>query len=166
MLAIQEGLKGAFVYSVPYFLASALIAMEHWKRTALGRKRIRYWRIFRKNHNELRSWVAKGNPNTRHLVYLLDAALLSTRRSSTTPEVQHWYDKSIAAARRAGFVHDAALANELAGQYFLESTMLIGLPTILRRRRHCLLIGGHWRRCDRWRSSMVILLRLRFLRIN
>ena len=116
----KEGLKGAFVYSVSYFLGSALIALGHWKRTALGRKRIRYWRIFRKNHNELRSWVAKGNPNTRHLVYLLDAALLSTRRNSTTQEVQHWYDKSIAAARRAGFVHDAALANELAGQYFLE----------------------------------------------
>jgi hypothetical protein len=46
----KEGLKGAFVYSVPYFLASALIALEHWKRTALGRKRLRYWRIFRKNH--------------------------------------------------------------------------------------------------------------------
>jgi len=116
----KEGLKGAVVYSVTYFLASALIAVEHWRKSAPGPKRLRYWRIFRKYHKELRSWVAKGNPNTRHLVHLLNAVSLSTRRSSTTEAVQRWYDKSIAMARRAGFLNDVALANELAGEYFLS----------------------------------------------
>jgi histidine kinase len=114
----SKGLKGAFVYSVPYFLFSALIALEHWKKT-YGPKRIRYWRLFRKNHRELQSWMAKGNPNTRHLVLLLDAAYLSTRKGNANV-VQRMYDKSIALARRTGFVHDAALANELAGVYFLN----------------------------------------------
>jgi hypothetical protein len=110
--------KGAFVYAATYSLFSALIALEHWKKS-YGPKRFRYWRIFRKNHRELQSWVARGNPNTRHLVYLLDAAYLSTKKGKDD-EVKRMYDKSIAVARRGGFVHDAALANELAGVYYLN----------------------------------------------
>jgi hypothetical protein len=114
----SNGIKGAFVYAATYSLFSALIALEHWKKS-YGPKRFRYWRIFRKNHRELQSWVARGNPNTRHLVYLLDAAYLSTKKEKDD-EVKRMYDKSIAVARRGGFVHDAALANELAGVYFLN----------------------------------------------
>ena len=110
--------NGVMVFSVMCIYVSALTALEHWKK-AFGRKRFRYWHIFRKNHRELQSWVTKGNPNTRHLVYLLDAAYLSTRKGRDH-EVQPMFDKSIAVARRAGFVHEAALANELAGVYFLN----------------------------------------------
>jgi predicted ATPase len=114
----SSGFKGAFVYAVKYFFFSALIALEQWKQT-YGPRRFRYWRIFRKNHRELQSWVAKGNPNARHLAYLLDAVYLSTQKGKDD-EVKRMYDKSIALARRGGFVHDAALANEFAGVYFLN----------------------------------------------
>jgi ribosomal protein L17 len=67
----------------------------------------------------VQAWVARGDPNIRHLVYLLDAAYLSTRNGKDD-EVKRMCDKSIAVARRGGFVHDAALANELARLYYLN----------------------------------------------
>ena len=136
----SKGLKGSFVFSVTHFLLSALIALEHWKKT-YGPKRFRYWHIFRKNHRELQSWVAKGNPNTRHLVYLLDAAYLSTQKGKGN-EVQRMYDKSIAVARRAGFLQDAALANELAGAYFLTKLDTDWASVYLRRSKAMFMDWG------------------------
>ena len=127
----SKGVTGAFVYSVTYFFFSALIALEHWKKS-YGPKRFRYWRVFRRNHRELQAWVAKGNPNSRHLVYLLDAEYLSTRKGKDD-EAQRMYDKSIAVARRAGFVHEAALANELAGVFFLKKLDTDWASVYLRR---------------------------------
>ena len=113
----SKGLRGFFICSVPYFLFGALTALDHWKKT--GRVRFRYWRIFRKNHRELKTWAMKGNPNTSHFVTLLDAELLVVRKANAS-EVRDTYDRSIAMASRAGLVNDAALANERVGSYFLD----------------------------------------------
>ena len=113
----SKSLKGVFVYSVPFFLVSALTALEHCK-TLHGPKRFRYWRVFRRFHKEVKLWAAKGDPNTHHLVHLLDAELM-VARNGKTDEIQCTYDEAIATAIQGGFVQDAALANELAGIYLL-----------------------------------------------
>ena len=113
----SKSLRDASIFAVPCFLFSALTALDHWKRT--GRMHFRYWRIFRKNHRELKTWARKGNPNTSHFVTLLDAELLVVRKANAS-EVRDTYDRSIAMASRAGLVNDAALANERVGSYFLD----------------------------------------------
>lgn len=110
----SNALQGAFVYSVGYFVGSALTALHFWKKT---RKR-RFWRIFKKNHRELQSWVKKGNLNVIHLVALLDAELLIVRKADRE-KICTAFEKSISLATSGGFIQDAALANEHAGRYFL-----------------------------------------------
>jgi hypothetical protein len=61
-----------------------------------------------------------GNPNTGHLVKLLDAEILATHKHYDTNQIKSLFDSSIAKANRAGLIHNAALANERAGDFFLK----------------------------------------------
>jgi hypothetical protein len=108
---------GAYPVNSLYFLFSALTAVECFKNAGFSH-RLRLWRIFRCYHRKLHSWSEKGNPNIRHLVYLLDAEFLSVQRKNNPFEIKRMYDKCIALANRIGFVHDAALANERVGALF------------------------------------------------
>ena len=69
--------------------------------------------------NKMKKFVRIGNPNCHHLKLILQAEHLSiTERDEVI--VQKGYNDAITTAARAGFVHDHALANELAGIYFLQ----------------------------------------------
>jgi hypothetical protein len=114
-----KGLHNPFCYSVFYFLFSALVAIDCWK-TAGVTQQFRYWRLFQKFQRLLVAWTKKGDPNTLHLVYLLDAEVLTTKKNVSSMDVQQIYHQSIAQARRSGFIQDAALANERLGEYFLS----------------------------------------------
>jgi hypothetical protein len=127
-----NGIQGAFPLAIPYFLFSALTALERWK-VSNRFNRFRYWLIFRKNHRKLISWSSKGNPNTDHLVKLLDAELLATQKHVNPDEVKSAFDLSIAKASRAGYIHHAALANERAGDFFLGKTLSSKVKDPIRR---------------------------------
>jgi hypothetical protein len=118
-------LQGAFHYSVIHFFYSALVAMECWRAESekfnASQRRWRYWRLFRRFQRTLQSWTAKGDPNTVHLVALLRAEVLTTKQNMTMESIQEAYHQSINPARRSGFLHDAALGNELLGRYCLSS---------------------------------------------
>lgn len=110
-----KGPSGVLVFNAANLLFSALTALEAWKK----RRKRRHWRMFHKWHNELATWGKKGNLNTRHLVLLLDAELLVVRKQRPD-KIRSVFESSISSASRSGFVHDAALASERAGQYFLR----------------------------------------------
>jgi hypothetical protein len=114
----ENGLQGAYALVIEYFLFSALVSLEHWKTLENPFSRHRYWLLFRKFHRSLESWTTKGNPNTGHLVKLLHAEFLANRKHGNPHEIKSYFDMSIARANRAGFLHNAALANERAGLYF------------------------------------------------
>lgn len=111
----NKGASGFFVSNTGTLLFSALTALEAWKK----RRKRRHWRMFRKCHKELGTWLEKGNLNTRHVVLLLDAELAAMKKQKPD-KVRSMYESSISLASRCGFVHHSALANERAGQYFLE----------------------------------------------
>jgi predicted ATPase len=114
----SKELDGAYPVNSLYYLFSALIAAECYKNADIS-KRLRLWRIFRCHHRKLMSWSEKGNPNIRHLIYLLNAEYMTLQKKKNPVEIKQMYDKCIALANRTGFVHDAALANERVGVFFL-----------------------------------------------
>jgi hypothetical protein len=116
----SKAIDGAFAFSAPYSHFSALTALEEWKRS----RKIRYLRMYRKHYKQIQFWVSKGNPNTLHLLALLDAEKLVSRRvRKVHPDtVRTAFDHAISLANAGGFVHDAALANDRAGQYFAKTT--------------------------------------------
>jgi histidine kinase len=115
-----NGLQGAYALVIEYYLFSALVSLENWKKIVNPVIRHRYWLQFRKYHRCLQTWTTKGNPNTGHLVKLLYAEFLANRKHIKPDEIKSYFDMSIARASRAGFLHNAALANERAGIYFLN----------------------------------------------
>ena len=74
----------------------------------------RHRREANKHHAQMRKWVVDmGNVNSCHKLLILDAEMNSIGRTSGV-ELKLAYDNAIAAAARAGFLQDAALASHLA----------------------------------------------------
>jgi hypothetical protein len=92
-----------------------LIAVAMAKKT--GRRR--YRRKSTKFRKLLEKQLSRGNVNCTHYVLILLAAE-STLGGSSAAIVRESFQKAISSAARTGFQQDRALANELAGQYFLD----------------------------------------------
>ena len=96
---------------------SGLVASGLFQKTG-NRK---HKRQARKYLRAMKKVMKRGGANTLHK-YLLMKAEFAAAISSAKNESQHKaaYDNAISAASRAGFTNDAALANELAGMYFMR----------------------------------------------
>ena len=70
---------------------------------------------------QIKEWVQQGNPNCHHMLMLLQALRKATKPAVNPKEVRRAYDEAIIAAGRLGFLHHQALANRLAGSFFLQS---------------------------------------------
>jgi hypothetical protein len=119
----SKGFHAAFLFSVAYFFYSALMAIQCWKES-FGVQKFKLWRIFRRFQRLLIVWTERGNPNTLHLVSLLNAEVLSSKKNADLETCQEAYHLSITQATRLGFLHDAALGNELLGKFCLKKCEL------------------------------------------
>lgn len=97
---------------------SGLIATARFRET---RKR-KYKTRARKATAKMKNLMKTKGINNLHKYYLMEAECSATfggkRESSET--VKQEFDRAISAATKAGFLQDAALAKELAGEYFLR----------------------------------------------
>jgi hypothetical protein len=111
-----KAIKAPLIGHASFFIINALVALDCWKEATLT-KRFYFWRIFRKYQRILTSWSEKGNPNTLHMVSLLKAEVLASRKNEKLETILLLYYQSINQARRSGFLQDAAMSNELLGKY-------------------------------------------------
>jgi predicted ATPase len=110
---------------------------------AMGRTtgRRRHRAIAQKASKKMREMVRSGSVTDVHRSYILDAevsaSFVGNGGSSPTKEylIMQKFELAISAATEAGFVQDAALANELAGEYYLR----VGLE----KRASLHLTAGH-----------------------
>ena len=93
----------------------ALVVLELSRKT----KKRKYKVASRKMIRKIRNWVSKGNINLSHKLMLLEAdyMALTEKREDV---LRRAFDRAIRAASRAGFLSDAAIANERAGIHFRE----------------------------------------------
>ena len=83
-------------------------------------------RVFRRLRRMLRLWADFYPPNFRHLHLLVEAEICRLRGDRL--RAMDLYDEGIAACREGGFTHRAAIANELAGRFYLAA----GKPKLAR----------------------------------
>ena len=109
----------------------ALVSFGKYKVTGQRWYRIRGHRFYKK----VQSFHNQGNVNCHHIVLILQAEFLSLsqKKDDDTSAVQAAYDKAITVAGKRGFLHDQALGNELAGQYFLKRKDVSWAETYLTR---------------------------------
>lgn len=94
-----------------FFRAISLLAMG--RKT----KKRKYIRPAKKCLATIKAWSQQGNPNVCHFQSFLEAEMAAYRGRSDVAEEK--YQSTILVASRAGFVQDAAFANERYGEFLL-----------------------------------------------
>lgn len=121
---VQAASTGYPYYSDLNFLHSlTLLALA---RDADPETRAAYWQTLEGNQTQMKIWADNAPENFFHKHSLIEAekhALDGDNRAASDA-----YDDAIASAHRNGLIHDEALANELAGRFYLA----IGKPKLAR----------------------------------
>jgi len=104
----------AFVSVGAFF--SCLANVEMYRKTG---KRKYKWRA-QAFCSKLGKTVSNGGINNTHKHHLLQAETMAAFKTHGKRTVKEMYDRAIIGASEMGCVHDEALANELAGEYFLR----------------------------------------------
>ena len=95
----------------------ALTSMELWARRNRGR---RFRKLAKMYCKDVKKWVDKKSLNVQQKLLLLQAQRLSLKKRHKEEEVLSLFNEAIVSSKKAGFTHDAALAHELTGKYFLS----------------------------------------------
>jgi predicted ATPase/signal transduction histidine kinase/CheY-like chemotaxis protein/tRNA A-37 threonylcarbamoyl transferase component Bud32 len=120
-------------------------ANEHVQRIAAGQERLYEWSLHQP-------------ANVLHRYYLVEAERSGLGGSGG--EAREYYDKAIALAQTHGYLHDEALACQLAGQFYLEKGYTQNGALYMRNAHHAFLrLGAHaivsnLERCYPWLGKM------------
>ena len=81
-------------------------------------KNRKYKKEAKKTRSRVKVWLAKGNPNVKHI----DLALLAENAAleGKVGQAKKYYEKAVVSAARSGFVHHAALVSERFGDYLFH----------------------------------------------
>jgi PAS domain S-box-containing protein len=131
--------SAAMFESAEYRLYSALSHAAVWEQ-ATPEQRRRHFDSVLDHHRQLQVW-AEVNPET----FEDRAALIGAefaRIEGRVLDAQELYDKAIRAAHKYGFVHNQAIANEIAGRFYAEHGYEKIAATYFRNARACYLRWG------------------------
>ncbi len=103
---------------VHYHFYSALTLLARCPAVSASVRR-KYFRTIRRCHRKLQRWAQDAPENFEHLVLLVEAESRRVRGAGYEKTIA-LYEQAIALARQHGFLHDEALANELAGTLWLN----------------------------------------------
>lgn len=95
----------------------ALARLGQFRKAGASLQR-KYARRIKRNIAKIKMWAVHSPENQLHKYHLLQAEW--HRMKGETAKTLDHYDLAIQLARKAGFLQEEALANELAGKYFLE----------------------------------------------
>jgi class 3 adenylate cyclase len=96
----------------------ALARIGQYRKVGAATQR-KYARRIRTNISKIKMWAQHSPENQLHKYHLLKAEWHRIKKE-TTKTLDH-YDKAIQLSRKSGFLQEEALANEMAGKYFIEN---------------------------------------------
>ena len=131
--------SAAMFESAEYRLYSALSHAAVWEQ-ATPEQRRRHFDSVLDHHRQLQVW-AEVNPETFEDRAALVGAEFA-RIEGRVLDAQELYDKAIRAAHKYGFVHNQAIANEIAGRFYAEHGYEKIAATYFRNARACYLRWG------------------------
>jgi PAS domain S-box-containing protein len=117
--AYLDGGLGAFS-TLPFIMFDSLIHLGLWDQFSKEEKKHAQKRISG-NLKKLKKWAKFSPHNNLHRVALVEAELARVLRNSS--EAREHYDKAVRFAHEHQFMQDEALANELAGRFYLQRGM-------------------------------------------
>jgi PAS domain S-box-containing protein len=131
--------SAAMFESAEYRLYGALVHAAAWDH-GTPEQRPRHFDSLLDHHRQLEVW-AEVNPETFEDRAALVGAEIA-RIEGRVLDAQELYDKAIRSAHKFGFVHNEAIASELAGRYYAARGFEKIATTYLRDARYCYLRWG------------------------
>ena len=131
--------SAAMFESAEYRLYGALVHAAAWDH-ATPEQRPRHFDSVLDHHRQLEVW-AEVNPETFEDRAALVGAEIA-RIEGRVLDAQELYEKAIRSAHKHGFVHNEAIANELAGCFYAARGFEKIATTYLRDARYCYLRWG------------------------
>jgi PAS domain S-box-containing protein len=131
--------SAAMFESAEYRVYAALSQAAAWDH-AIPEQRPGHFEALLEHHEQLQAW-AEVNPETFEDRAALVAGEIA-RIEGRALEAQALYDKAIRAAHKYGFVHNQAIASEIAGHFYAERGDEKMAATYLRNARACYLRWG------------------------
>ena len=121
-----------------YFYGALSLAAAY--DSALPEERRRHLEALAADHRQLELWAVNCPENFENRVALVSAEI--ARIDGRVLDAEHLYEQAIRSARANGFVHNEALASELAGRFYDARGFEQIAQLYLRNARHCYLSWG------------------------
>lgn len=122
VLKDQDAVAGTFSIPVFYFYYSlSLLALLDGNESRRRKRKI--LKAVINNQKKMKIWAGNAPMNHLHRYYLIEAEIARVKGSYLAAE--DMYDKSIKTAGDNEFINDEAIANEVAGRFFLRRGMEI-----------------------------------------
>jgi len=104
------------VYRIFIYFYTSVIYLSNLPGAPL-RKRFLYLRRVYFNQKQLKKWARYAPENLMHKWHLVEAERCKTN-GNHLQAIEH-YDKAVSLARQNGYIHEEALANEMAARFYL-----------------------------------------------
>ncbi|MCP4346026.1 MAG: AAA family ATPase [Desulfobacterales bacterium] len=106
------------LFFIPEFYFCRSIALLAVYKDADRKTRKKYMKKVKAGQKKMKKWADHAPMNHLNKYYLVEAEL--ARISGEADAAMEYYDRSVKSAREHGFLHEEALACELAGKFYLE----------------------------------------------
>ncbi|MEM7184155.1 MAG: AAA family ATPase [Spirochaetota bacterium] len=113
---LEEAAISTLVQNKFVFYSTIILLIS--SRQSSRKEKAAYLKKSKKNLKQLKKWAKFCPQNRAHEVALVEAELAHTTKQNKQAGLL--YDKAIQLAQENGFIHEAALANELAAQFYLQ----------------------------------------------
>src|SRR5262249_41362189 len=100
----------------------------------------RHLQAMASHHRQLQMWAENCPETFAHRAALVGAEI--ARLEGRALEAEQLYERALRSSKANGFVHDEALANELAARFYSERDLTSIAQTCLRNARYCYLRWG------------------------
>jgi GAF domain len=128
------------MHLLDYYFYLALTVAAVWDEGASPDKRATWRELLTTHLAQLRKWAENGSVRFRDKHALVAAEVARIERRDL--DAMHLYDAAIRSARENGFVQNEAIANELAGSFYLDRGLETNGYAHLHEARACFVRWG------------------------
>lgn len=133
-----DNLTGTVIITHFYFYNS-LARLTVAKNTAYSQQK-RLLRKVKANQKKMRKWARYTPANNLHKFYLVEAELCQIKGKDAL--AMDYYDQAITLAKENEYIHEAALAYELAAKFYLSKGKELIARAYMQEARYCYQLWG------------------------
>ncbi|MCT7968601.1 AAA family ATPase [Laspinema sp. D1] len=124
----------AFLYGVHFYFYNSLALLGVAAEASLTQKKALLRKVFR-TQKKIKKWMNYAPKNNSQKYWLVEAELC--RVQGKDAKAMDYYDKAIALAKENEYIHEAAIAYELAAKFYLSRGKELIAKAYMQEARYC-----------------------------